>query len=319
MKNKYVIAGGAGFLGSHIVDYLLDRGYKVVVLDNFSTGTLENLRKNINSPNLKIYNVDITQEVPDIKNVDGVFHLACNGNPYDYENYEINTLNVNSYGVVNLINLAERNNAWFIYFSSSEVYGDHIPLPKSGLVESNYSIHFLLHKRSHYPVGKMFGEEITSRLCRKKDIDYLIIRPFNIYGSRMDRKSSYGRVIINFFNWALNRKPCIVNGDGTQTRSFLYIDDFISFIDRIMRVGVGKLKWNVMNIGSTEEISIGELAEIINNICENDAGIKYAPRYPYEPMYRRPNIDRAKSLGWKPKIPLRDGLKKLKYQLMEEL
>ena len=317
MERKYVVAGGAGFLGSHTVDFLLESGHNVVVLDDFSTGSMNNLDKHIDSPHLEIFETDITERVPDIKDVDGVFHLACHGNPSDYENAEINTLSANSFGTVNLLNLARRNDAWFVYFSSSEIYGNHLSIPKDGLEEGTHSIQSLLHKRSHYPIGKMFGEEITKRYCDESDIEYLIIRPFNIYGPRMDSKSEYGRVIINFFKWALNQKPCVVNGDGMQTRSFLYIDDFISFIKRIMESNIAHLNWNVVNVGYPREITILELAKMINKITRNKAGIKHAPRYPEEPMFRLPNIERARELGWEPEISLEEGLERLMDQLLE--
>jgi len=307
MKRKYLVAGGAGFIGSHLVEALLREKAHVVVLDDFSSGCIHNLDHLRSHEGLKIVKCDITERIPNLGGFNDVFHLAAEANPTDYEKHPMNCLEVNSIGNWNLIRIARQSNARYIFFSSSEVYGHHDPLPSDGLSE-DCSSHLILHrKRSPYFIGKVYGEELVKALCQHFTIPYLIIRPFNIYGPRMDRKTSYGRVIPNFLSWALHDEPLQINGDGTQERSFCHIDDFISCILRVIERPV----WDhrILNIGNPEPIRIIDLARKILDITDSGSPYLHTQRYEYEPKYRTPNIDRAREwLGWKPTTCLEEGI-----------
>ncbi len=322
---RFLIAGGAGFLGSHFVKRLLRTQYvkEIVVLDNFSTGSLNNLAEVSSDPRLKVIRTDISQSIPNLKNkFDSIWHLAALANPTDYEKNPIDTLTVNSDGVKNLIELAYRFDARYIYFSSSEVYGIYDSIPYQGFSEGDTVSRLILGKqRSPYAIGKCFGEELTRHLCRHYGIKYLIIRPFNVYGPNMDVKTNYGRVIPNFITWALKKEPLKINGDGTQIRTFCYIDDFIQALFSLFRA---EYPPDVINIGSRQQIRILDLAELINEIMDNKSnGYNFVERYQFEPMIRTPDLRKIKELtGWEPVTGLKKGLNKtgnwLKCQLRIE-
>lgn len=312
-KNKaFLIAGGAGFLGSHFVKKLLSLKdvKKVVVLDNFSTGSLNNIAEVINDPRLKVIETDISFPIPKLaEKFDYVCHLAALANPVDYEKNPIATLTVNSDGVQNMIEIARKNNAYYIYFSSSEVYGIYDCLPYRGLSEEDTVSRLILGKpRSPYAVGKCFGEELTRHLCGYYGIKYTIIRPFNVYGPNMDVNTNYGRVIPNFITWALKKEALQINGDGTQIRTFCYIDDFMQALFMLLKE---ESTPEVINIGSRQQIRILDLARLINEILDNKAkGYQFMKRYQFEPMIRTPDLNRIVQLtGWEPATGLKKGLK----------
>lgn len=319
---RFLIAGGAGFLGSHFVKKLLRLKYikKIVVLDNFSTGSLNNLTEVTDDPRLKIIETDISQSIPKLKeDFDFICHLAARANPIDYEKNPIDTLTVNSDGVKNLIGLARRFNTSFIYFSSSEVYGIYDCIPYRGLSEEDTVSRLILGKpRSPYSVGKCFGEELTKRLCNHYGIKYTIVRPFNIYGPNMDVKTNYGRVIPNFITWALKKEPLQINGDGTQIRTFCYIDDFLQALFLLIKA---ESPPEVINIGSQQQIRILDLAKLINQLFGNQSNdCVFVERYQFEPLARIPDLNLIKkATGWEPAIGLKKGLKQtvdwLKVQL----
>ena len=306
-----LVAGGAGFIGSHLVEHLLRQKsiQRVLVVDNFISGTIENLEGSRGDGKLEILEMDITD--PGV--IDGceggfdlVLHLAAIANPKDYERKPVETLRVNSQGSENLVTIAERNMAKFIFFSSSEVYGDQEPALTGSLEDASWSRIILNQKRSPYVVGKCFGEEITKNLCLDKGMDHLIIRPFNIYGPKMDMMTNYGRVIPNFCIWGLNGDPMRIHGDGEQIRSFCYVDDFINALISLLNSGVvGKS----INIGNPDPISIIELAGLISDILGVEENFGFVERYPYEPFCRVPDISLIKKLtGWEPEMDLRSGL-----------
>jgi nucleoside-diphosphate-sugar epimerase len=307
--NNIIIAGGAGFIGSHLVRNLLGRNgnLHLTVIDNLSTGSIKNLNDHLDDARLEFIEADITKPLTDIPDIDIILNLAAIANPLDYEQHRLDTLMVNSRGNENLIKMARRWGAKYVFFSTSEVYGDHNPLPANGLREEDNCRQVLHTKRSPYAIGKMFGEEIVSNLCTEAGLDYLIIRPFNVYGPNMDVRSPYGRVIPNFLNWAILKRPLKVNGDGTQQRSFIWIEDFIEALLRLIEQP--NLDAPVVNIGNPISVSILELALLVNKITRNPAGIEFADRYPFEPHFRTPNIDRITQLtGWFPKVSLAKGL-----------
>lgn len=308
----FLIAGGAGFLGSHFVKKLL--GLKdlkeIVVLDNFSSGSINNLVEVINDPRLKIIETDITQAIPKLREeFDFVCHLAALANPVDYEKNPITTLTVNSDGVQNMAEIARKNQSVYIYFSSSEVYGVYDCLPYRGLSEEETVSRLILGKpRSPYAVGKCFGEELTRHLCNDYGVKYTIVRPFNVYGPNMDVNTNYGRVIPNFITWALKKEPLQINGDGTQIRTFCYIDDFMQALFLLIKA---KVNSEVVNIGSRQQTRILDLAQLTNEILDNkSSGYHFAKRYQFEPMIRTPDLNRIISLtGWEPGTGLKKGLK----------
>lgn len=304
---RYLIAGGAGFIGSHLVDRLLSHDAEVIVLDNFSSGSKRNLELLNDNPHLKVFNIDITKNLPELHDFDAIFHLAAIANPTDYEMHPIETLLVNSEGNKNLIELARQSNSRYYFFSSAEIYGHHKPISKGGIIEDNMSYIVLNQKRSPYYIGKIYGEEFVRVLCSEFNLEYIIVRPFNIYGPRMDLKTSYGRVIPNFIKWALLGQPLAINGDGTQERSFCYIDDFIECIMKTLEKK--SIDYDTINIGNPEPIKIFTLAQKINEITGNQSGYVSRKRYKYEPKYRTPNIERAKKwLAWEPKVKLEEGI-----------
>ncbi len=308
---RVLIAGGAGFLGSHFIKKLLRLKHveKIVVLDNFSTGSLNNLAEVIDDPRLKIIETDISDTIPKLREeFDFICHLAALANPVDYEKNPIATLTVNSDGAKNLIELARKNKADYLYFSSSEVYGVYDCIPYRGLSEEETVSRLILGKpRSPYAVGKCFGEELTRHLCGHYGIKYTIVRPFNVYGPNMDVNTNYGRVIPNFITWALKKEPLRINGDGTQIRTFCYIDDFIQAIILLIKEEPRPL---VINIGNQQQIRILDLAQLINQMLDNESvGYVSAERYQFEPLIRIPDLNLIKKLtGWEPATGLKKGL-----------
>lgn len=306
---RILVAGGAGFIGSHLVIRLLEDPLieRVVVLDNFCTGNPENLSPVLNDPRLKLIETDITDLSPIEGRYDAILHLAAIANPTDYETSPLQTLLVNSRGNEALIELAKKDKARYIFFSSSEVYGYYENIPPEGLQEDAVSHLILNQGRSPYPIGKCFGEEMTKHLCRSNGIPYVIIRPFNVYGPRMDTKTQYGRVIPNFIIWAMRQEALQVQGDGQQIRTFCYIDDFI---DALSLVLYHPHPPTVMNIGSPTPTPIGELARLTQELLSGHCEVIFTERYPYETPSRIPDIRLITSLGWKPVTGLKEGILK---------
>ena len=249
---RILITGGAGFIGSHLSEALLEKGDRVDVVDDLSTGSLKNLEHLLRNENFTFNELDVVNGCPSLHEYDVIFHLAALANPTDYMQRPLDTLLVSSIGTWNLLKNTDRNDIKFIYFSSSEVYGNKDTLPEKGIKEDDVLNISSLTDRSPYIIGKLYGEEITRLICQERMIDHIIIRPFNIYGTRMDVKSSYGRVIPNFFRMARDDIPLRVHGDGEQQRSFCHIEDLIRGLLMILEKDV--LGGRVLNIGSPEPL-----------------------------------------------------------------
>ena len=300
-----MVAGGAGFIGSHLVDFLLENGYEVTVVDNLITGSLKNLRGCIKHISFK--ECDIADFETD-ETYSMIFDLASIANPTDYVSCPQSVLNSASFGVKRLLDISKRCNSKFIYFSSSEVYGHHLDTD-TGFSEDTYCNIPLLTSRSPYYIAKLFGEQYVKTFCEGNNLQYLIVRPFNIYGTRMDLKSPYGRVITNFIKAALQNSPILINGDGNQVRAFCHIDDFL---DGLFGYLAHENKENLVNIGNNEPISILNLAKLIVKLTKSSSTLTHVPAIDNEPRYRNPGIDRIfNSIGWVPKITLEKGLAEL--------
>lgn len=301
---KCLIAGGAGFIGSHLTERLVSLGADVTVVDNLITGDTKNLRDI--SSKVDFYESDISDFRTD-KEFDAVFHLATVANTYDYMRCAHDVLRSSSFGTANLLEIAERSSSRFYYFSSSEIYGHRCAEQNVSVSEDSFSEVALLNDRSPYFVGKMFSEEYVRTFCEMKGLEYLIIRPFNIYGTKMDPKSECGRVITNFFKQASSGQPLTIYGDGGQTRSFCHVDDLIDAL--ILLDGTRPWKYNVVNIGNPETISINNLAERISSLLNKELKKELRPSVPFEPKHRKPDLKRLTEwLEWKPRINITEGL-----------
>lgn len=301
---RAVITGGAGFLGSHLGDRLIAEGYRVTALDNLMTGDLRNIAHHKGEETFEFVRCDVTEPFDVDGAVDIVLHFASPASPVDYLNLPLETLRVGSYGTHNALELARRKEARFLLASTSEVYGDpkvH-PQPESywGHVNPNGT-------RSVYDEAKRYAEAVTFAYRRLHGMDAKIVRIFNTYGSRM--RIDDGRVVPAFISQALRGEPLTVFGDGTQTRSFCYVDDLI---DGIYRLAVSELSGPV-NIGNPSgELTMQRFADEILKATGSKSTMTYVP-YPTDddPKQRRPDITLARTeLGWEPRVPLEIGLKR---------
>jgi len=297
-----LITGGAGFIGSHLCDFLLKRGYFVICMDNYITGKKDNLKHLLNNPNFKLAEQDITKHIDIKEDLDYVLHFASPASPIDYQKIPIQTLKAGSLGTHNLLGLAKAKNAKFFLASTSEVYGDPLVHPQP---ESYYGNVNPVGPRSSYDEAKRFAEAITVTYHNVHRVDTKIARIFNTYGPRM-RKDD-GRVVPNFINQALSGKPITVFGDGKQTRSFCYISDLIEGIYKLMVSDINE----PVNLGNPDEKTIMEFAEIILKLTNSKSKIIFKPLPENDPKTRCPDITKAKKLlTWQPKVSLEEGLKK---------
>ncbi len=308
-----LVAGGAGFIGSHLCEKLLVEGYKVFALDNLITGDKGNLEKLNGNSSFEFIEKDITKDLADLKEkfseVKFIFHMASPASPNkkslkSYINFPIETLLVNSVGTYNLLNITHNLNAKFLFASSSEVYGDPNVTPQSEDYFGNVNPNGV---RSVYDEAKRFGEAITMAFVRKHDVDGRIIRIFNTYGPNMQKDD--GRVVSNFINQALEGKPITVYGDGSQTRSLCFVSDLVEGIIKAMFVQ--KTSGEVMNLGNPNEKTILEVAQIIKKMIDSNSEITFEELPQDDPKKRNPDIRKAKSLlSWTPQVNLEEGLKK---------
>jgi nucleoside-diphosphate-sugar epimerase len=299
---RVVVAGGAGFLGSHLCDALLARGDQVVCLDNLVTGRRANIAHLDGNPAFEFVECDVTEPVGVAGRVDAVMNLASAASPRDYFALPLETLAVGSNGTKQLIDLALRNEARFFLASTSEVYGDPLVHPQP---ESYWGHVNPIGERSVYDEAKRFAEALTIASCRTLDLDACIVRIFNTYGPRM--KPDDGRVVSNFVVQALRGDPLTVYGDGSQTRSFCFVDDevrgFLALLDSGER--------GPINIGNPGEFTMLELADLVLDLTGSSSPISYEPALADDPARRRPDITLARELlGWEPQIELRDGLER---------
>ena len=303
-KKVCLVTGGAGFIGSHLCDALLDKGHKVFCLDNLLTGREENLDSAKKSPDFTFIRYDVNKELPILGTIQYIFHLASPASVVDYQNYPEETALVNSIGTRNLLQVAKAFQSRFLFASTSEVYGDPKVHPQPETYWGNVNPNGI---RSCYDESKRFGEMLTMLYLRKYGIDGRIVRIFNTYGPRM--KKNDGRVISNFINQALEGNPLTVYGDGKQTRSFCYVSDLVAGIMAMMESA--KAKGEVVNLGNPEEYTMSDLANKIRKMTKTASKITSAPLPEDDPTQRRPDITKAKKLlGWEPKVSVDEGLKK---------
>jgi dTDP-glucose 4,6-dehydratase len=299
LKPTSIVTGGAGFIGSHLCDYLLGRGHRVICVDNLITGTAENLQ-HISSSDFTYLEHDVTKPLYVEEDVDFVFHFASPASPVDYTRLPIQTLKVGALGTHNMLGLAKAKGARFMLASTSEVYGDPLVSPQPETYWGNVNP---VGPRGVYDEAKRFAEAMTMAYHRYHGVDTRIVRIFNTYGPRM--RLDDGRVVPNFISQALRGEALTVYGDGSQTRSFCFVSDEIEGIYRLMMSDyVGPV-----NIGNPEEYSILEFAKKIIELTGADSEIVFKPLPVDDPKQRRPDITLARRLlNWEPKVSLREGL-----------
>ncbi len=296
--DKILISGGNGFLGSHLAEKAIREGLEVAVIDDFSTSNRINVPSNVTFIKGKVEEVDIGG------NFDYIVHLAARPSPEDYIQNPVETLMSNSLGTMRLLELSKRSNSRFIYASSSEVYGNAHILPTP---ETYYGYVSSWGIRSCYDEGKRYSEALTMAYHRKFGLDTRIQRPFNVYGPRIRPDGLYGRVVPRFIQQALNGENITIHGDGKQTRSFLYVDDWVDATWRM--ITMDDLDGNILNIGSPDEITILELANLIVKKTNSPSKIVHVEKREDDPVRRSADITKAKNLlGWKPETNLDKGL-----------
>jgi dTDP-glucose 4,6-dehydratase len=296
-----VVTGGAGFLGSHLSEHLLAKGHRVICLDNLDTGSLQNI-EHIRDEGFEFRNKDVTEEVEVEGEVDFVYHLASPASPIDYLRLPLHTLKVGSYGTHHMLGLAKAKRARFLLASTSEVYGD----PQVNPQPEDYWGHVNpIGPRGVYDEAKRYAEALTMAYHRQQGLDTCISRTFNSYGSRM--RPHDGRAIPTFLRQALQDKPLTVFGDGSQTRSFCYVDDQIRGLVALMESDVHE----PVNIGNPTEMTLLELAEAVIAATESRSEIVHEALPVDDPQVRQPDISRAKALlGWEPQVELAEGLRR---------
>jgi len=298
---RVLATGGAGFIGSHLCDFLLARGHEVLCMDNLLTGAVENIA-HIRSDRFTFIKLDVTNYIYVAGPLDYVLHFASPASPIDYLEHPIQTLKVGALGTHKALGLAKEKGAKFLLASTSEVYGDPLVHPQREEYWGNVNP---VGPRGVYDEAKRFAEALTMAYHRSHGLDTRIVRIFNTYGPRM--RSRDGRAIPTFIAQALTGEPITVYGDGSQTRSFCYIDDLIDGIWRLMQAGTS----DPLNLGNPEEMSLLELAKRILRLTGSSSTMVFAPLPQDDPKQRRPDITRARQLlGWEPRVELEEGLRR---------
>ena len=302
LRKRILVTGGAGFLGSHLCERLLNEGCDVLCVDNFYTGTKRNIRHFIGNPYFELSRHDIT--FPLYVEVDEIYNLACPASPVHYQNDPVQTTKVNVHGSINMLGLAKRIKAKILQASTSEVYGDPVVHPQPETYHGNVNC---IGPRSCYDEGKRCAETLFFDYHRQHKLNIKVARIFNTYGPRMHLND--GRGVSNFIVQALRGEPITIYGEGTQTRSFCYVDDLIGGLVRLMRSD--DYVTGPINLGKPGEFTILELAEKILELSNSRSEIIFKPLPADDPKQRRPDITKARDiLGWEPKVELNDGLKK---------
>ena len=297
---RTLVTGGAGFLGSHLCDHLLDKGHQVICMDNLITGSLANI-KHIRSDRFTFIEHNVTKFIDIDGPLDYILHFASPASPIDYLNFPIPTLKVGSLGTHNALGLAKKKKSIFLIASTSEVYGDPLVHPQSEDYWGNVNP---VGPRGVYDEAKRFAEAITMAYHRYHKIDTKIVRIFNTYGPRM--RLNDGRAIPNFLKQALTGKELTAYGDGSQTRSFCYVSDLIKGVYKLLMSNINE----PTNIGNPTEMTIQQMAEKILQATGSHSNISYKPLPDDDPKVRQPNIEKAvKYLGWEPQVKLDEGLK----------
>jgi UDP-glucuronate decarboxylase len=296
---RILVTGGAGFIGSHLIDRLMEQGHEVICLDNFYTGVRRNIVKWLGNPYFELIRHDITEPIR--LEVDQIYHLACPASPIHYQYNPVKTIKTNVLGTMYMLGLAKRVKARFLLASTSEVYGDPDVHPQTEEYRGNVNC---IGPRSCYDEGKRVAETLAFEYYREHKVDIRVARIFNTYGPRMLEND--GRVVSNFVVQALRGEPLTVYGQGSQTRSFCYVSDLVEGLMRLMNGDfIGPV-----NLGNPDEYTILELAQFIQGMINPEAELVYKPLPEDDPKQRQPDITRAKTyLDWSPTIPLSQGLK----------
>jgi dTDP-glucose 4,6-dehydratase len=306
-----LVTGGSGFLGSHLCDHLLAKGYRVVCVDNLDTGNLNNIVHIKDSDTFRFVQADITTHYEIDEPVDFVYHMASPASPIDYARLPLHTLKVGAYGTHNTLGVAKAKRARFLLASTSEVYGDPEVHPQKETYWGNVNP---IGPRGVYDEAKRYAEAMTMAYLRQQGVDTAIVRIFNTYGPRM--RPHDGRAIPTFLRQALSEKPVTVFGDGSQTRSFCYVDDLVRGLILLMESGVHE----PVNIGNPIELTLLEMAKTVIELTESRSEIVFEALPVDDPKVRQPDISRAKDLlGWEPEVELRPGLQKTIEHAMAQL
>ena len=297
-----VITGGSGFVGSYLCEKLINDGHEVIVIDNLLTGSTENIKNLMDNENFSFVEHDVQDHIEIENKVDYVLHFASAASPKAYTEHPVNTLKAGSVGTINTLGLAKKHNAEYLLASTSEVYGDPLISPQNEEYWGNVNPN---GERSMYDEAKRFAEAAVATYSRSYDLKTKIVRIFNTYGPRMQLND--GRVVTNFITQALRNENITIYGDGSQTRSFSYVEDTVAGIISLMNSS----EYDVFNIGNPTEMTVGELAEKIIDLTDSTSEIKYLELPNDDPKQRKPDITKAKTkLNWEPKVNLDEGLVK---------
>ena len=297
-----VITGGSGFVGSYLCEKLINDGNKIIVIDNLLTGSTENINNLMDNENFSFIEHDVQDHIEIEDDVDYVLHFASAASPKAYTEHPVNTLKAGSIGTINTLGLAKKHNAEYLLASTSEVYGDPLISPQNEEYWGNVNPN---GERSMYDEAKRFAEAAVATYSRSYGLKTKIVRIFNTYGPRMQLND--GRVVTNFIVQALRNENITIYGDGTQTRSFSYVEDTVAGIISLMN----STEYDVFNIGNPNEMTVGKLAEKIIELTDSTSEIKYLELPNDDPKQRKPDITKAKTkLNWEPKVNLEEGLTK---------
>jgi dTDP-glucose 4,6-dehydratase len=306
-----LVTGGAGFLGSHLCDYLISRGQRVICVDNLETGSLENIRHLKTGADFRFEMLDITDHYEIEETIDFVYHMASPASPIDYARLPLHTLKVGAYGTHNTLGLAKKHRARFLLASTSEVYGDPLVHPQPETYWGNVNP---IGPRGVYDEAKRYAEALTMAYLRQQGVNTTIVRIFNTFGPRM--RANDGRAIPAFMGQALAHRPVTVFGDGGQTRSFCYVDDLIRGLVLLAESDVH----DPVNIGNPNEMSLLEMAKLIIELTDSRSEVVFEALPVDDPQVRQPDIARARDLlGWEPEIEVRDGIARTIEQYMDIL
>ncbi len=300
MNPTTLITGGAGFIGSHLCERLVATGEEILCLDNFYTGTKDNIRHLLHEPNFELIRHDVW--LPLYVDVDHIFNLACPASPVHYQNNPVSTTKTSVLGAINMLGLAKRQRARILQASTSEVYGDPLEHPQT---ESYWGHVNPVGPRACYDEGKRCAETLFFDYHRQNGVDIRVVRIFNTYGPRMHPRD--GRVVSNFVVQALSGEPITLYGDGNQTRSFCYVDDMV---DGLLAMMNQDAEIGPLNLGNPSEFTIRQLAEMVLSLTGSKSELAFRPLPQDDPVQRQPDITKAKQvLGWEPAVTLEDGLK----------
>lgn len=307
---RILVTGGAGFIGSHLCEKLLNKGHEVICLDNFFTGRRENVLSLLSNPRFELVRHDVIE--PILLEVDQIYHMACPASPVHYQHNPVKTIKTSVMGTINMLGLAKRVGARILLASTSEVYGNPLQHPQQ---ESYWGNVNPIGIRSCYDEGKRVAETLMMDYHRQNKVDAKIIRIFNTYGPRM--LFDDGRVVSNFIVQALTKAPLTLYGDGSQTRSFCYVDDLVRGIISMMETPGFT---GPVNLGNPIELTVKELAEKVVELTGSQVEIQYKPLPQDDPERRKPDISLAhEKLSWVPEVPLEEGLKKTIEEFSQRL